>query len=314
MTNIVQTLLQRSRDRASAYWSQWQDARDRSRARYVDWGDHPTILGLIQRRVFGNGDTTIFDFLRTHFPAFAHARALSLCCGDGGFEKQLVANGVFGSVVGMDLSPARVEAANRCRDEYAARLEYVVADANRGEFGNDAYDIVFAKAALHHIENLDALLGGITRCLRPGGHLVTIDFFGPTRFQWSDAQLDAANDFLATEVPADLLRKPDGSLHRNIRRPTVQEVIDSDPSEAVRSGELLDWIRDHFSVEKDFAIGGTLLNLIFDGSIVNNFDPNDMGHNQIIEKAFVRETDLMARGEIGCDFRFMIARCASRAA
>jgi SAM-dependent methyltransferase len=292
---------------AAAYWDRWQAARDVAPNRYVDWGEHPTILALLQRDLFGASETTVFDFLKTHYPQFRQAEALSLCSGDGGFEKLLVTQEVFGKVTGIDISPQRVECANAQRDPHRERLFYTVGDVNAGDFGEARYDVVFAKAALHHVEKLEILFQGIRRCLRPGGYLVTIDFFGPTRFQWSDAQLDAVNRFLADEMPADLARRPDGSLHRSIARPTLQQMIDLDPSEAVRSGELDAQIEKNFVVERAFPIGGTLLNLIFDGAIVNNFDPHDAEHNGIIEKAYAYEKALRAAGQIGCDFKFLLA-------
>jgi len=47
---------------------------------------------------------------------------------------------------------------------------------------------------------------------------------------------------------------------------------------------------------------------VLDGAIVNNFDPGNAAHNGFIRKAFLRERELMARGEIASDFRFIVAR------
>lgn len=292
---------------ASRHWDEWQALQKSDGTSFVDWGDHPLVLALVFQDLFGSSTTTFFDYLKSAYPSFANARALSLCCGDGAFERSLVNQGVFGHVVGVDLSPVRVQLANDNRGGQQDRLEYRVADANLGEFGREAFDIVFAKAALHHIEALETLFGGVNQCLVRGGRLVTIDFFGPTRFQWTDRQLAAVNHFLATEVPEDLLRKPDGTLHRNVQRPSVEQMIAMDPSEAVRSGELYAQLKASMRIEKEFAIGGTLLNLILDGGIVNNFDPGNRSHNQIIERAFKLERTLMAEGEIGSDFMFIVA-------
>ncbi len=84
---------------------------------------------------------------------------------------------------------------------FADKLDFIVCDVNSGNFGNDKYDVVFAKAALHHVEQLGSLMQGIRQCLKPDGHLVTIDFFGPTRFQWTGCQLQAANNFIAENMP-----------------------------------------------------------------------------------------------------------------
>jgi ubiquinone/menaquinone biosynthesis C-methylase UbiE len=292
---------------AARHWDEWQ-GRQAPGHGWVDWADHPTAMALVQQDLFGDASVSVLHFLKSRYPQFGSARAVSLCCGDGAFEKLLVEHGVFGSVVGTDLSPVRVEHANASRGGFGPRLEYRVADANDGGFGSAEFDVVFAKAALHHIENLERAFAGMQRCLKPGGHLVTIDFFGPTRFQWTDAQVAAANELLDA-MPADLVTRPDGRRHR-VERPTVEAMIAMDPSEAVRAGELYELLRQHFRPEHDFAAGGALLNLVLDGSIVNNFDPSTAAHNAWVERVFRREREMMARGEIGSDFRFIVAKLA----
>jgi SAM-dependent methyltransferase len=290
------------------HWNHWQQQRQRSGAAWTDWGDHPRILQHLQRDLFGSPTTSVFAFLAACNPGFSRGHALSLCSGDGAFEKLLVEQGVFASVVGIDLAHERVQQANASRGDLAGRLRYEVGDVNRGDFGDAACDVVFAKAALHHVEDLEALMRGLRRGLRPGGHLVTIDFFGPTRFQWTAAQLAAANHFLRHEVPEALRRRSDGTLADAVPQPTPQQVAAVDPSEAVRSGELYDLLREHMQIEHDLALGGTLLNLIFDASIVNNFDVADEAAMRIVDKAYAFERELMRRGEIGSDFRLLVAR------
>ncbi|MBA2674886.1 class I SAM-dependent methyltransferase [Ramlibacter sp.] len=295
--------------RTAQHWDNWQARVAQQPARYGDWADHPVILGLLQEELFGSPSVSVLDFFKASCPAFESAHALSLCCGDGAFERQLVAAGVFGSVTGMDLSPARVEAANAARGEWAGRLAYEMGDANSGAFGTACYDVVFAKAALHHVEALEAMFAGVRRCLRPGGRLAAIDFFGPTRFQWTDRQLALANAFLQ-RLPDALVRRPDGSLHRNLQRPTVAHMIALDPSEAVRSGELLDALRASMRTEHELDAGGAVLNLVFDGAIVNNFEAGRPEHDAWIHEAFACERAHMAAGDIGSDFKVIVARPA----
>ncbi len=295
-------------DPVGEHWNRWQQQRQPLGLAWTDWGDHPRILHHLQRELFGSEARSVFDFLKAEYPAFGAGHALSLCSGDGAFEKLLVEHGVFASVLGIDLADERVRQANVRCGALAERLRYAVGDANLGEFGDAAFDIVFAKAALHHIENLELMLHGMRRGLRPGGHLVSIDFFGPTRFQWTDAQLDAASHFLQHEVPEPLCRRADGTLHQLVQRPTPEQVAQVDPSEAVRSGELHAFIAAHMHIVLDLALGGTLLNLIFDGSVVNNFDPTHAPSMDVIDRAFALEREMMRHGEIGSDFRLLIAR------
>lgn len=289
------------------HWNAWQQTQNGASPRYTDWGDHPTILRSISREVLGDANTNILAYLKSRFPAFSNQHALSLCCGDGGFEHLLVSQGVFGSVHGIDASPARITAANLGASDLKPHLTFTCQDANAGAFGETVCDVVFAKAALHHIENLEVLVPAIGKALRPGGHLVTLDFFGPTRFQWTDAQIEATNWFLDNRVPPSLLQNANGLAQYRASRPTVQAMIDMDPSEAVRSSELYPLLQNHFELVMDLALGGTLLNLIFYGDVVNRFDPGNQQHDEVIEEAVAYERSLMAASVIGSDFRLIVA-------
>lgn len=295
-------------DAASSYWDRWQVKRNslKERQKWVDWGDHPTILPLLQEEIFGNPNINLFSFLQSAHPNFSSMHALSLCCGSAEFEDQLLSHGVFGNITGLELASQRIDVALHTSSAQQGRLRVVQQDVNLGQFGEALYDVVFAKAALHHIENLESAFAGICRSLKPGGMLVAIDFFGPSRFQWSEKQLSLVNCFLETEIPLELRLMENGQPYR-AERPTIEQMLEMDPSEAARSDELMNFIRGHFRQVQVFHVGGTLLNLIFPGSIINNFDENDVEHTDIIKRAFSYERESLRTGEISSDFLLVIA-------
>ncbi|WP_442754019.1 class I SAM-dependent methyltransferase [Methylocystis sp. JAN1] len=90
----------------------------------------------------------------------AGERILDLGCGDGALTAQIAQNGV--SVVGVDASPAMVEAAR------ARGLDARVADGASLNFDRE-FDAVFSNAALHWIRDADAVIDGVRRALKPGG-------------------------------------------------------------------------------------------------------------------------------------------------
>lgn len=292
---------------ARIHWDQWQANRGLTPSVYVDWGDHPTILAEVFRAAFGDANTDFFRYFKERHPAFVHQTALSLCCGDGGFERALLDHGVFASITGIDLSPGRVAAARETHHLCADRLKFEVGDVNSGEFGTRCVDIVFAKAALHHVEHLETMTTGVCRALRVKGCLVAIDFFGPTRFQWTDAQVQAANWFLVNRIPPPLRTRSDGSVYSEVHRPTVAEMVAIDPSEAVRSGDIMDVLTRYMDISVNIPLGGTLLNLIFFGDIINNFDASNPAHNQVLMEACQYERALLHAGVIESDFRLVVA-------
>ena len=67
-------------------------------------------------------------------------------------------------------------------------------------------------------------------------------------------------------------------------------------------------LRQHFEILEDFALGGTVMNLLLYGQRVNRFDAADPLHNAVLEQAVAFERQLINRGELGSDFRFIVAR------
>lgn len=302
---------------AAGHWDQWQARRAlQPSGPFTDFGDHPQVMGRVCEHLFGSSETGFIDYIGQQLPALGQSHVLSLCCGDGSFECALAEQGVFGRVTGMDISPARVASGNAriasrtlpCGQPLAERVQLRCADVNQADYGQSAYDVVLAKSSLHHIENLEHAFEQIRRCLKPGGKLVSIDFFGPTRFQWTDTQLALRSWFWRQRVPAELRHDDQGQPIPEITRPSVQSMLEMDPSEAVRSGELYALLQQHFELHSDLALGGTLLNLLLYGDIVNRFDPANPAHNAVIHEAVDWERQLMAQGMLPSDFRLVIGQ------
>ena len=49
------------------------------------------------------------------------------------------------------------------------RIEFHAVDACRMPFPDESFDIIYACAFVHHIENIDMLFSEVARCLKPGG-------------------------------------------------------------------------------------------------------------------------------------------------
>jgi SAM-dependent methyltransferase len=91
-------------------------------------------------------------------------RVLDAGCGTGDFAALIAAP----EVVCVDASPAAVEAA---RDR---GLRAEVADIERLQFDDGAFDLVTCNWVLYHLPDVDAGLAEIARVLRPGGRFVGI--------------------------------------------------------------------------------------------------------------------------------------------
>ncbi|MEO0564876.1 MAG: hypothetical protein AAF125_22405, partial [Chloroflexota bacterium] len=110
------------------------------------------------------------------------------------------------------------------------------------------------------------------RVLKPNGIFYMDDFVGPSRFQWSDEMLDlgtAVRQCLAEEYLANPYQ-PGAKLPRQVRRPNMDTMIATDPSEAADSDNILGAVRQFFPDADIMLTGGVVYNLAL-ADILNNF-------------------------------------------
>ena len=99
-------------------------------------------------------------------------KVLDLCCGQGVLARAL-AEGGAGQVVGVDLSPALIQAA-RARGGGEA-LKYMVADARAlGALADGSFDAGACLMAVHDVDDAGALFGNLAAALRPGARAVLV--------------------------------------------------------------------------------------------------------------------------------------------
>ena len=93
----------------------------------------------------------------------AGERILDLGCGDGVLTEKIVKAGA--NVVAVDAAPDMVAAAR------ARGIDARVMPGQKLTFENE-FDAVFSNAALHWMRPPEAVLAGVRRALKPGGHFV----------------------------------------------------------------------------------------------------------------------------------------------
>jgi len=89
--------------------------------------------------------------------------------------------------------------------------------------------------------------------------------------------------------------------------PTARDVAAGDPSEAIRSADILEVVSRFFTVIDHKDLGGTLLQFVLDG-IACNFDDDDPQVGRLLELLFQVEDTLLAVGDLQSDFVYLVAR------
>ena len=108
-----------------------------------------------------------------------------------------------------------------------------------------------AHSILHHIENLEHAFDEIEKAMKPDATLIGNEYVGPNRFHFSDRALSIMNELLSCLPPRS------GSYERK-ERPRPEFMIKNDPTEAVRSEDLVPMIEQRFDVLDRKELGGTI--------------------------------------------------------
>ena len=152
--------------------------------------------------------------------------------------------------------------------------------------------------ALHHMADVYHALQWSREVLLDGGAFVMDDFVGPSRFQWSEQNLDLISSFRAL-LPKRLLRKENSDLLIPVRptRPTVAKMIEADPSEAVDSERILPALREVFPDAKIVLTGGAIYHLGLGGGVYRNLDLSLEEDARILQFALLLDDLAIKLGE-----------------
>jgi SAM-dependent methyltransferase len=285
--------------------TRWNDGRFIARLESLVWMASPIVRRYLHILVSGQPECDWLTYARwRHLPPTAD-RALVLGCGSGWLERSLV--GHFRSVVACDFAPDTVEQA-RCaaKEKGLDSIEYRVLDLEHGELGGP-YDAIFANDVLHHITGLENLYARIHEALGPEGKFVFCEYVGPNRFQYPDERMDLVNSYFRL-LPDELRRDAySGELLRYRTRLDPVQLVKDDPTEAVRSEDVLPLARQFFEVETEYPYGGGLLNPLLYGVIVN-FDEDNRSHNHLLQVLCDAEDRLIRAEQLEPDFFIFVGR------
>lgn len=290
-------------------------------AAWVAHGLHWTHLPAVKARLHEQvtGDASIeplewfFSVVAAHQP-LPLRRVLFLGCGQGRDERLVARSGWADEIVAIDLSAKALDLAREQARAAGARIHYVQADMNslpvgqRG-FEPGSFDAVLGISSVHHCANLEDLYAGVAQLLAPAGWFYLDEYVGPDRFQCANSQLRFMNQ-LVDMLPHHLRTTGDGQLKGNLWRPSVDEVIAVDPTEAVRSSEVLPLLDHHFDVFEHRPYGGALMRVVL-AAIAQNFMSAEA--EPWLHALLRSEDDLFQSGRVQRDLACVIARVRTAA-
>jgi SAM-dependent methyltransferase len=288
--------------------SRWNDGSFTTQLESLVWTSSPIVRRYLHRVATGDPACDWLTAVRArHLPPIVR-RALVLGCGSGWLERALVDKGGVRSIVACDVASETVERARATAEsEGKDTIEYRVVDLEHEELPPGPFDAIIANDVLHHITGLEALYARIHDALAPHGRFVFNEYVGPNRFQYDDERMELINRYLRI-FPDNLRWDPVSNTCLWKRtRVDVRKLMEEDPTEAVRSEDVLPLARRAFSVVAEIPYGGGLLNPLLFG-VIAGFQPGNPEHDRVLEILCAAEDRLTSAGLLETDFHIFVGR------
>jgi SAM-dependent methyltransferase len=215
--------------------------------------EDPLILQSIHERIGGATPASAGDWFVARLNGRTFERGLSVGCGVGNLEREAVRRNVCRKIDALDCSLYSLRVAKRDADNegFSDRIHYFASDFNQPVLPRNTYDIVFFNQSLHHVAKLEKLLRAILLAMKPDAVLYLDEYVGPSRTQWNEV-IAPHRAVFASLPPA--IRKS------NFLPLPIQA---DDPSEAIRSGEIMEQLSIGFDFEAVRGYGGNLLAVLY---------------------------------------------------
>ena len=292
--------MQNMSSKQSKVASYWDKHRGRYHGNFSHWESSPPAVEYTNKTVTGNVNLKPLRWFWERYSPFSSVA--NVCCGIGNIERIICeAFNYEGDITGYDIS---TNSLSRAREQCAdyPNVNFMESDLNTMQWPENTYDLVMANGALHHIENLDFLLGQINKAMKSNTILYVNDYVGPNRFQWSDVQMRYANDLLNMHIPEKYLVK------KFVSCCDAAKLSEKDPSEAVCSMFIEDAINAHFDVLERKERGGTVLSPIFGSNCIDQSILDDEEGMQALSALCNAEGELIREGILRSNTVIVIAK------
>ena len=304
-------MIKSAENKTKEYWG--DEAGTWRIGRGLHWTEHLAVQERINAKASNHPqrDPYLFfiDFLNKRGIKLPLPRCLTLGCGAGDLERGLSQYNFCLQHDAYDIADGAIKRAKeQAQSDGLANILYEVRDLNTISLPQEAYDIVFGVQSVHHFTELEHIFTEVRKTLKPGGFFFLNEFVGSTKFQWTDKQLNIVNSLLQLLPEKYRLNRGNGiTVKKTYKKPSIEEMDSIDPSEAIRSGDILKLLPAYFKIVEKKDLGGTILHLLLQ-DIAGNFNYNKPHDMKLLKMLFDIEDVFMEIREIQSDFVVIIAQ------
>lgn len=248
----------------------------------------------------------IIEFLQNRVGT-KNLRGLSIGCGElTAPEMTLYKTGYFSAFDVMDIAAKLLERQEqKASAQGLEAITYIKQDLNRVQLGDSKYDLIWAVGTVHHIENLEDFFDQVQSALTPNGIFVMREYVGPNRIQLTDEQLAITNEILSY-LPDKYKWTPSGHIKNKELRVDVDALLQLDPSESVRSQDIVPLFKEKLDIIHLAWTGGTILHPLLN-QIGSNFE-QDEESIAMLKILIMLERILVEKKAIPSDYIFAMAK------
>lgn len=286
------------------YWDKQTTNQENKRIR---WWQSPYIIEHINSRVCGKRFTGwnagAVEVLNTKSNNQVFRNAISIGCGTGAKEMNLIEKGIVEKFVCYELSKERIaigqELAERkgISEKIIFRLgDFFTSSDNYPE----TYDLVFWDNSLHHMLDTRYAIKISREILKENGYFFCNDFVGKNRFQWSDVELALVNG-VRLSLPDEIYVSGEKRIPKFLGRPNLIKMIEEDPSEAADSESIIPAIYDTFDNPFVVNTGGVIYH-----TCLNNILQNIPERSEMLEYLLRLDDEIAEHGYT--QYAFVLAK------
>ncbi len=242
-----------------------------------------------------------------------HPRILSLGCGYGGLELKIAESLTKAhEITAVDINEGILAKARKEARVHDLNIRFLQLDLNFLEIQENAFDVIFAHASLHHLLNLEHVFHQIHKGLKDRGRLVVQDIIGKTQVLFWKDNVEYAKDVVRS-MPA---RYTSGISNQHGIIPAYTEPSVQKGMEGIRQEEIPSLLGKYFFPIKMFEYGSFMRMICTHPELGPRFDPDRKEDRKYLERLFrldlrqiekkiLRPTEMLAIYEkrVGLDTR-----------
>lgn len=305
----IEKTKKKDRKKVSKLWGNAKSTSDRYGIGF-HWVESPIVIDYINRNITGESKIDWVSYIYNKYLKINSGalKCLSLGCGIGNLERHLLSLGFFRQIDAVDISEESISQAKKTACKMNFKVKYKISDLNSIKLPQNKYDVVFANMSLHHVKNLESLFIKIEECLVNDGLFILNEYVGPNQFQYNKKQVGIINEIIEL-LPKQYRKRvtDDKTLKPFFVPPSIEYMNENDPSEAIRSSDILKYSNEYFEVLEKKDYGGTITHMLLQ-DIAGNFHANNPKDKFAIEMITYVEKILIKEKFINSDFSFLILR------